>query len=295
MLTFFDWLRQCRTGGELLALLSGAVAEERLPGGRKYEPPPPETLFRTPCRRCGFFSAVPGSAPPDCPTCEEIRRTGKRMDRTAGFSRILWGHVNRIPRMIAGDGHASPELLGRYIHDDHHFLAMFSGKGTLPFFRRMLMYDGHDLKGFLQIFPAVSAGHRNRMMDLLIRACHYDAVYPMDALRVRCFTRAHQVFHPGRYETPENRITCEASEFMSLLEMARIFRNLLTPVEQKMLGEYADAPEDRGAGDAFLWGRMMGALSPAARDMLVAWDFRNWPAERARYFFDMFAYVDYAA
>jgi hypothetical protein len=43
-----------------------------------------------------------------------------------------------------------------------------------------------------------------------------------------------------------------------------------------------------------MWGRIVAALSPEARDMLAAWDFRNWPPARITYFFDLFTYVAYA-
>lgn len=296
MLAFFDWIRQCRTGGELLALLSGEIPERSLGLSRKYRPPPPSGLFRVPCERCGFFPASPENRSPRCAVCQEIHRAGNEFQRTAGFARALWGHVNRIPRMLSGKKPAeSPLVLGLHVHDEHHFLAMFPTRRTLDFFQRLMLYDGHDLKGFLQIFPTVSRNHRNRMSDLLIRAGHYDGLFPMDALRIRCFTKAHQLFNPGKFDTGDGRITFDAADFMSLLEMARICRRLLNPLEQDMVRNYAESAERRGTEESFAWGRMTASLSPEARDMLIAWDFRNWPLERSRYFFDLFAYVDHTA
>lgn len=295
MRAFFDWVRHCRTGGELMALLSGAVPAEVLTPRRKYEPPEPSTLFIGVCRGCGAFPATADNGLHLCPACQTLRREGRKRERSASHARVLWGRVNRIPRWVseAETGGNDPVHHGCYIHDDSHFLLMLPGRNTLPFFRQLMLYDGHDLKGFLQLFPTVGVRYAIRMMDLLIRACHYETIFPMNALRVRCFTRPRQMFNPGRHEKGRHNITFEVGEFISLLEGVRIFRSLLHPSEQQMLREHVESMETGGAGESFMWGRIVAALSPEARDMLAAWDFRNWPPERITYFFDLFAYVTY--
>ena len=71
--------------------------------------------------------------------------------------------------------------------------------------------------------------------------------------------------------------------------MAVVFRQMLHPREQDMLRELLNI--DDLNQEQFYWGRFLGMLSREARDMLHAWQVRQWSREQARLFYELLGYV----
>jgi hypothetical protein len=84
-------------------------------------------------------------------------------------------------------------------------------------------------------------------------------------------------------------LTFEVSEFLSLMEMAAVFRTLLRPEEQASLHELVNL--DDSSEEQFYWGRFAGRLSQEAKDMLSSWNIRHWPKNRIKLLYELVDYV----
>jgi hypothetical protein len=75
--------------------------------------------------------------------------------------------------------------------------------------------------------------------------------------------------------------------------MARIFRTLLHPYEQRQLYElltYENLKEEQ-----FFWGRFLGQIDREVRDMLTEWKIRQWSTDQIKFFYELLKYVPFSA
>jgi hypothetical protein len=131
------------------------------------------------------------------------------------------------------------------------------------------------------------------MNDLLLRAIHRENIFSMDQLRVRFFGTPHQVIRHYAREK-EGLLTFGISDFLGLLEMAVVFRQVLRPQEQEILRELLT--KNSMAEEQFYWGRFLGILNQEAKDMLHAWQVRTWSHHKVNLLYELinYVYVDFA-
>ncbi len=290
MLTEFDWLRRAQTGAELLATLRCLATEPDLLA--ETELGPPHSALSGPCQRCWVYpraSAPSGRLSPYCKSCLVILAGADQLGHISRQAVVVWGLVNQLPRQLAsGQGFHDDPVLGVYLPDSHHFLLMMPRHALKSWLQELLLYHGTELKGLLEVFPTTGARGGINMGDALCRAIHDEARFPLDQLRVRFFSAPHQFLH---FRTREQlgQLTFEVSDFVSLLEMAAVFRTLMRPELQQALRQLLSLPDPSEA--QFYWGRFLGYLSPEARDMLSAWRIRQWPRPRVDLLYELVEYV----
>jgi len=203
----------------------------------------------------------------------------------------VWGHVNHLPRQLQSKtGFYGSNILGSHVYDDQRFLLIMHRLRLKAWIQELLMYHGTDLRGLLQIFPTTGQTRRGSMEDIICRAMHYDARFPMNLLRIRFFPDPYQLFAPHAREE-KGQLTFEVTQFLKLLEMAFIFRSLLRPEEQGMLLKLIKLCNT--AKEQFTWGRLMGYLSSEAKDMLNTWKFRHWSRNQVTLLYELMDYVEY--
>jgi hypothetical protein len=286
MLSQFDWLRRTRTGAELLAALRYFAEEPDLPDVPEEEVGPPPSALNPLCERCHIYARRPDRR--FCATCQGILNRSWRLGDVSRHACVAWGFVNRLPRQLRDpDGFRDSHVLGVHTGDDRHFLAMFPRKEIKPWFRELAIYHGSDLRGLIQVFPTTGSPHLE-MGEVICRAAHNESRFPMDRLRVRFFSSPFHVLRPHRYDDL-GVLTFELTDFLSLLEMASVFRTILPPDEQGVLRKIlqTDDPQE----ERFYWGRFMGLLDQEARDMLNAWNVRDWPKPQVQLLYDLMEYV----
>ncbi len=289
MLTPYDWLRQSRTGGELLATLELLTARPDLFAAVEAEAGTPSSALHALCARCGLY---PRTAPqqPYCAVCDTVIEEAKAQGQISRYATVIWGYVNQLPRQLrAGYGFKDSHILGAYAHDANHFLLAIPRRELKTWLQELLIYHGPDLKGLLQIFPT-TGGKFVAMHDLLRRMHYYEARFPMDCLRVRFIYAPHQIFHLREYDRA-GVLTFEVGEFVNVLEMAAVFRTVLRPEEQATLRQLLRIEDEQEA--QFLWGRFAGQLGAEAKDMLNAWKIRRWPQAQIKLLYVLTDYVTY--
>jgi hypothetical protein len=291
MLSSFDWLRRSRTGAELLATLECLKTKPDLfpTGPTGEEIGPPHSALNGPCQRCWVYPR--SSSPPQnyCPTCQEILSEARHSTRRSHQSSVVWGFVNQLPKQLwTGEGFYGQHTLGDYVHDEQHFLLMMRRQELKPWLQELVIYHGSDLKGLIQIFPTTGARRGASMGEILCRAVHHEARFSMDRLRIRFFSAPHQLLKPHTRDQ-QGVLTFEVSEFLSLLEMASVFRTVLRPEEQSSLHKLVNLEDASEA--QFYWGRFMGLLDQEAKDMLSAWRIRHWPKHRVQLLYELVEYV----
>lgn len=292
MLTSFDWIRRSRTGAELLAILR-CLKTEQDPFLYQKMIGPPHSALNSPCQRCRIYPRAPRSDGADnlyCIFCKEIVSRSRRLGPTSRRSMIIWGFVNRrLPeQLLNGNGAPKNQIHGGYIHDDSHFLVMMYQRALRTWVQELVLYSGVNLRGLIQIFPTTGPGKDVCMGDILCRAIHHEANFPMDQLRVRFYSSPYQLLRPHTRER-QGLLTFEVSEFLRLMEMASVFRALLKPEEQQALHELLGI--DDSVEEGFYWGRLMGHLTQEAKDMLSAWRIRTWPESRIKLLYELVDYV----
>lgn len=289
MLTPYDWMRICRTGAELIATIrtfsdSGDCFDQS-PSALG----PPISALNRPCRRCWIYAPEPGSD--YCLTCIRILYDASKLRKASYNAVVLWGCVDRIPDIVLGKKGRYPEQVnGVFIVDEQRFLLVIPRLFLISWIRDFFVHHGDEIKGLFQIFPTTGETRRGCMNDLLVRAAHHETRLPMDAMRVRFFPDPFLLFAPHEREQ-EGLLTFEIQEFFRQMEYASIFRTLLKPEEQKMLLELASIKNPNEAN--FYWGRFLGVLTPEAKDMLNAWNFRNWPQKQIRLMYELLSYVPF--
>lgn len=290
MLSRFDWLRLSRTGAELLATLRHfAVNPDLPPDGREIGPP--HSGLSSPCERCWLYPPLPDGR--YCPTCQAVLKRAWRLGDLSRHSSVIWGFVDRLPRQLRSDrspqdkGWKDSRILGTYVHDEHRFLLMLHRKELKTWFQELAIYHGTDLRGLIQVFPTTGSPHFT-MGEILCRVVHHESRFPMDRLRVRFFSRVSHVREPHRYDR-QGILTFDVRDFLSLLEMASVFRTILPPDEQEMLHKILNTQDSQEA--QLYWGRFLGYLDQEARDMLNSWGIRSWPKPQIRLLYDLTEYV----
>ena len=295
MLTAFDWIRRVRSGSELLAILQMLRQEpgcftrlQAILGFDVYGPPP--NALAMPCERCWLYPRLSTSI--YCIACRVIRDGTRESSLPARDALVIWGHVNRVPQPLRQQLRFGPvELLGNFSHDAHHLLLMLRRQDLQSWLQELLLYYGAELRGYLQFFPSVGINDDGLGMgDLLCQAIRNESYFPLDRLRLRFYVRPHHLLLPQNFDR-DQLLTYEASEFVSLLEMAVIYRSVLPPTDQAILYELLTNTEEREAG--FYWGRLMGVLNQQGRDLLEAWNIRLWPEHRVHFFYELTRYVAY--
>ncbi|MBV7330115.1 hypothetical protein KFU94_18080 [Chloroflexi bacterium TSY] len=294
MLQAFDWIRRSRSGAELLSILSmlaedpdcfdrfGAVWDNASIGPVHY-------AFATPCSRCWLFPRLPASV--FCSACRVIRNGTRDIGNLPRESLVIWAYCHRLPTQLRGVNAMKDRLiLGAYVHDEQHFLMMLERRELRNWLQELVLYDGADLRGHIQVFPTRGMSNGIGMGDIICQAVRHESYFTLDRLRVRFYTQNHQVLRPHDFDK-DGLLTFDASELLSLLEMARIFRTIFHPSEQKILYELLTI-EDRSEA-SFFWGRMSGALNQRGRDLLTAWDIRAWPVRRIKFFYELIENVDF--
>jgi len=282
MLTPFDWLRRCRTGVELLGTLQ-FLAEEGAPA----EWPGPGPCFSAldgPCRRCWIYPRVEGGE--YCVCCDNILNHGATMARHVRFSVVIWADINNLPQWSFGDN--SIPLLGVYVHDRGRFLLLMDRHSLQPWLQALVLEYGAALSGLLRFFPTMGSGARIGMGDVLTRAIHAPDPVPDDRLEVHFYAEAHEVMRP-QVRRREEALHFTVVDFLSLLEMAEVFRVILNPEQQQELKRLLT--QDLPAEQVFYWGRFVGALNQRARDMLDGWSIRNWPLPKIHVLYELLDYV----
>lgn len=291
MLSPFDWLRRSQTGAELLATLRWLAGNPEVPGIGDLAAP--FSALAAPCERCWLY-ARPADNPRAhyCDACHAILGGARPLGVISRRAVVLWGYVNQLPRQLrySNADFKDSEILGAFAPDDQHFLIMLNRKQLKPWFQELMLYHGANLKGLIQIFPTAGATAHLSMDEVLCRIIHNEARFPLDQLRVRFFFAWKQIFAPHQADR-QGILTFDAGEFMSMLEMASVFRTLLRPEEQKIVHELLTMEESDEA--QFYWGRLVGYLSTETRDMLNAWKVRRWSAAQTRLFYELAAHVEY--
>jgi hypothetical protein len=287
MLNSFDWLRRGRTGAELLAILKHLNKRPDLFSQEQIGPP--HSALRGPCQRCWLYPPDPEHNEPYCQTCRTILATARRFSKLSRQSIVVWGFVNQLPKQLqSGQGFEHTHRYGAYIHDERRFLLTLYRRKLKPWLQELVIYHGDELRGMLQIFPTMGAGEYTGMGDVICRAVHHEADFSRDRLRVKFYADAFEVLKPRRRDE-QGILIFEISDFLSLLEMAAVFRTVLRPEEQKVLHELLNI-EDAGE-ERFYWGRLLGYLSKEAKDMLNAWKIRQWPPARIKLLYELIDYV----
>ncbi len=288
MLSSFDWLRRSRSGAELLATLEYLTTKPDL-FSRGEEIGPPFSALNGPCQRCWVYPRLPSPQQSYCPSCQAILTRAGKLGYISRQSIVLWGFVNRLSKLLQrGEGFDDYHVLGAYVHDENHFLLMMPRRELKPWLQELVIYHGPDLKGLLQISPTTGAGRGVDMGEVLCRAVHHEARFPMDQLRVRFYAAPHQILKPYTREQ-QGLLTFEVSEFLSVLEMAAVFRTILRPREQELLYQLVNLED--ASEEQFYWGRFLGFLNQEARDMLNAWRIRQWSRNRIRLLYELVDYV----
>ncbi len=292
MLSSFDWLRRAQTGAELLATLHCLAGRPDLLA--EPEIGPPHSALGGPCQRCWVYPRAPapgGRLSPYCKPCLVILAAAGQIGHISRQAVVVWGLVNQLPHQLArGEGSQDSPVLGVYVPDPRHFLLMLPRRALKPWLQELLLYYGTDLKGLLEIFPTAGSRGGINMGDALCWAIHDEGRFPLDQLRVRFFSAPHQFLH-HRTREKQGQLTFEAADFVSLLEMAAVFRTVMRPELQEALRQLL-ALQDASEAQ-FYWGRFLGYLSPEARDMLNAWRIRQWPSSRVALLYELVEYVEF--
>ncbi len=288
MLTGFDWLRRSQSGAELLATLRCLEDDSGLLLTDETQLGAPHSALGGTCRRCWIYPRRPPPAEDDlfyCRFCTLIRAGAARLGPLSRKSIVIWGFVNQLPRQLQrGTGFQDSRILGSFAPDDNRFLLMMHRLQLKPWLRELVIYHGPDLKGLIQIFPTTGSGGETGMGDVLCRAISHEAGFAMDRLRVRFYSDPYQIMRM-RSRDLEGILNFDAPEFLNLLEMAAVFRNILRQEEQEMLYELL-AVQDVGE-EQFYWGRFLGYLNQEAKDMLNAWRIRQWPKEQVKLLYEL--------
>lgn len=287
MLNSFDWIRRCRSGGELIATLRCLKEESNL-FSQNEDIGFPHSALNYPCQRCFLFSRLITSDEEDelyCKFCKAIIKETRGLDQLSRRSIVLWGYTNRLPRELEKK---DERIIGLYIHDNNRFFLVIYRKELKDWLQELVLYNGSDLRGLIQIFPTIGSGSILSMGEVICRAAHHEANYPMDRLRVRFYTVAYDIIKPHLLDQ-KGILTFEISEFLNMMSTVMVFRALLNPDEQKVLYELLtmkETPEQK-----FHWGRFYGMLSQEARDMLTAWRIQNWSKDQIKLLYKLIDYV----
>lgn len=280
MLSPFDWLRRCDTGTELLATLRLLAEQPQFPEGLGA----PYSALQGPCQRCWIYPRKTGGR--YCTFCHAVRSFSIGLDRLSRRAVVIWCYLSQLPWELST---AQPEhSLGAYAHDLQHGLLMVERPCLKRWLQDLALSHGGNLQGVLQIFPTMGQGPKIGMGDVLSRAVHHETYLPHDQLWIRFYSAPYQIVQPHRRDE-SGLLTFTAAEFLSLLGMAEVFRAVLRPEEQRELQRLL--AEDENEEQSFYWGRFARGLDRRARDMLDAWNVRQWSPQRIKLLYELIDYV----
>ncbi|HDD25163.1 MAG TPA: hypothetical protein ENF52_06985 [Chloroflexi bacterium] len=291
MLSSFDWLRRCRTGAELLATLRLLETTPDLfppSDAGTEEIGPPFSALDSPCKRCWIYPRQDSPRRLLCSTCLEIISSAAQQYHFARSAIVIWGGVDELPRRLVNRTGFYANTLGLHIVDDHHFLMMVPRWDLKPWLQELALYHGMSLRGLIQVLPVSGGKQLTSMGEVLCRAVHHEGRFTLDRLWIRFFSAPHQLLAPHTRDQM-GMLTFEITDFLSLLEMASVFRTLLFPNEQDTLRQLLELEDHQE--QQFYWGRFTGQLDPKAKDMLNAWGVRQWPKERIKLLYELADYV----
>lgn len=287
MFTSFDWLRTCSSGNELLAVM---ILMKTKPGIFYWssEPGCPMTAIAHPCRRCWTYPKLKPFRRNFCLACEHILRLASRLKSESQKSVLVWGHVNQIPKTVLNP----PDMLNchTYLHDERSFLIALTACRLRNWLQDVMIHHSDQLKGVFQIFPPVGITRRGGMGDVLCKHVADSTGMPSNRLWIRFFPKPYDVFNEPKKQK-KGLVPLEVDEFMRLLDMASIFRTLLTPKIREILLKILTIDNDQES--QFYWGRLTGMLTPESKDMLDSWKIRRWPMHRFKFLYDLTHYVPY--
>jgi hypothetical protein len=292
MLSNFDWIRRSQSGAELLATLR-CLSEHPHFSSDEGELGPPHSALSSPCQRCWIYPRMshPKNRDCYCKYCKEILAKKRRLSSLSRNSLVIWSFVNQLPtRFLKAKSPKSKSILGAYVHDENHFLVIIHKLKLKDWLQELAMYHGLDLRGLLQMFPTVGSGAKIKMGDILCIPMHQETHLPMDRLRIQFYSNPFQLLNP-RLRERQAILTFEVAEFLSLLEMAEVFRTLLLPSQQKELYGLLQIEDHKEV--QFYWGRFLGSLSQETKDMLTAWKIRLWPQNRIRLLYELVEYAKF--
>lgn len=289
MQSAFDWLRRCGSGAELLATLELLRRPDfTLPTGDEIGPP--HSALDGPCNRCWYYPRRQvHSGRGYCPTCAWVLKRARYLGHNSAHAAVVWAKLEPLPaNLVEGQGFYAERAWGSYVHDGCHFMLVLPRQAIKDWLQELVLYHGTDIKGVIQIFPTVGSRSPLGIGEMLCRVAHHEVRVSMRRLQVRFFASAYQVLMSHTRER-QGLLTFELDDFLNLLDMAAIFRAMLLPDEQDLIQALLklDDPQE----EMFYWGRFLGRLTPAQRDMLQAWQIRSWSKEQVRLLYELVNYV----
>lgn len=289
MQSAFDWLRRCHGGAELLATLELMRQPDfTFPSGDEIGPP--HSALNGPCVRCWVF---PRQVELDgkwyCSTCARIMNRTRHHGYNSTRAVVVWAKLEPLPNNLReGCGFYAERAFNYYIHDRQHFLLVLPRHSVKDWLQELVLYHGNSLKGVIQFFPTVGSEATLGIGEMICRLAHYESNLSMHKTYVRFFASAYQVMAAKTRER-QGLLTFELDNFMALLDMATVFRKMLLPEEQELIRALLEL--DNPQEEMFYWGRFFGRLTPAQRDMLQAWQIRNWSKEQIKLLYELTDYV----
>jgi len=282
----YDWLLISKSGGELLATIDLVTDEPDLPGIVAKEEclGLPQTAFDGPCLRCRYYSRLANSH--YCYFCNHVMVRESVVRSYARHSVALWCFVNYPPKKIPKTSHE----VFCHIVDDNRFICCTNRWNLKNFLQEMMMIQGPDWLGTLQIFPVFRGGETLTMSDLLCSAIFDESALVQDRLYIKFFSSPYQFVHKRERER-EGKLIFEATDFVGYLEMAEIFKRGLYLEEQDRLRQLLDIED--ASEKQFYWGRFLAQVRPEARDFLDSWKMKNWTESQVSLFYELLDFVKF--
>jgi len=282
----YDWLRICKSGSELIATIDLVTDEPYLPEIMVKEDclGPPQTAFDGPCLRCQYFSRMPNHHL--CYFCDHVIVREKSVRSFAPHCVTIWGFVNFPFRKIPQTKHE----IFTYNVDHNRFICCTNRWNLKMLLQEIMMIQGPDWLGTLQIFPAFQGGETMNMSDMLCSAIFDEKALIQDRLYIKFFASPFQFVHKKERER-EGKLIFDAIDFIGYLEMAEIFKRGLYLEEQdrlKELLEIQDVSEKQ-----FYWGRFLAQVRPEARDFLDSWNMRKWSKSQVSLFYELLDFAKF--
>jgi hypothetical protein len=282
----YDWLQICRTGSELMATMDLVADEPNLPEIVSKEDclGTPQTAFDGPCLRCRYYSRLINNQ--YCYFCDHVMAREPVIRSYARHSVALWFFVNFPPKKIPKTSHE----IFTYIADANRFLCCTNRWNLKSLLQEIMLIQGPDWLGVIQIFPVFQGGETLTMSDVLCSAIFDEKSMVQDRLYIKFFASPFQFVHKRERER-EGKLIFEATDFIGYLEMAEIFKRGLYLEEQDRLRQVLDIADP--SEKQFYWGRFLTQVRPEARDFLDSWNLRNWTQSQVSLFYELLDFVRY--
>ncbi|MBF0449866.1 MAG: hypothetical protein HQK75_04125 [Candidatus Magnetomorum sp.] len=282
----FDWLRICKTGGELLSTLDLLSDEPDLPSiiAKEDRLGVPQTAFDGSCLRCRYYTRLTNTH--YCYFCNHVMTRESIIRPFARHSVILWGFVNHSPIKM-------PQTkfdIFYNILDEKHFICCTNRWHLKSFLQEIGLSQGPDWLGLIQIFPVFAGGETTTMSDILCSAVHEEKNIMLNQLYIQFYATPYQLF-TKKDRDREGKLTFTMSEFIGYLEMAEIFKRGLYLEEQDRLLEVLNLKDP--TEKQFYWGRFIGQIRSEARDFLDSWNMRLWVPEQVSLFYELLDFAKF--